>query len=95
MTLTRDRRPETPIARERLPADESTLRSLPPSAKLVLKVLQVEGTLTQKQLATETLLPQRTVREAVSNLTDLDVVEERPHIMDARQSTYRLNVEIA
>ena len=93
MTLSRDHRPETPIAREQLPSDESNLQSLPSSAKLVLKVLQEEGQLTQKQLATETRLPQRTVREAISTLIDNDIVEKRPFILDARQSVYRLTVE--
>lgn len=95
MTATRDRQADTIAGIDRLPVDEAALRSLPPSAKLVLKVLQIEGTLTQKQLAEETLLPQRTVRQATTLLLENDIVEERPHIMDARQSTYRLNIEKA
>jgi hypothetical protein len=38
------------------------VRELPPSAKLVAKVLDYEETLTQSQIAEETLLPARTVR---------------------------------
>jgi DNA-binding MarR family transcriptional regulator len=63
---------------------------LPPSAKLVYKTLEYEGGLTQSQLATETMLPPRTVRDALSRLADAGVVEERIFIPDARKSTYAL-----
>jgi len=42
----------------------SAVRDLPPSAKLVAKVLDYNDTLTQSELAEETLLPPRTVRYA-------------------------------
>lgn len=67
-----------------------TVRELPPSAKLVYKTLQYEGGLTQSELATETMLPPRTVRDALSRLEDAGVVEERIFIPDARKSTYAL-----
>ena len=35
------------------------LRDLPPSAKLVAKVLQVEGTMSLEEVAEESLLPDR------------------------------------
>jgi DNA-binding transcriptional regulator LsrR (DeoR family) len=66
------------------------VRELPPSAKLVYKTLEYEGGLTQSQLATETMLPPRTVRDALSRLEDADIVEERIFIPDARKSTYAL-----
>lgn len=74
--------------------DEETIHELPPSAKLVLKVLEWEGILTQKGLAEETRLPQRTVRETTGRLSDAGFVEERPYFRDARQSTYRLAFDI-
>ncbi|OLD31139.1 MAG: sugar kinase, partial [Thaumarchaeota archaeon 13_1_40CM_2_39_7] len=47
-------------------ADE--LLNMPPSSKLLLKTLQYEGSLTQKELAAKTLLPDRTVRLALRHL---------------------------
>ncbi|EPA05828.1 NAD(+)/NADH kinase [Candidatus Nitrosarchaeum limnium] len=44
------------------------LLSMPPSSKLLLKTLEYEGALTQKDLANKTLLPDRTVRLALSHL---------------------------
>jgi len=44
-------------------ADE--LLNMPPSSKLLLKTLEYEGSLTQKELAAKTLLPDRTVRLAL------------------------------
>ena len=44
------------------------LLSMPPSSKLLLKTLEYEGELTQKDLANKTLLPDRTVRLALSHL---------------------------
>ena len=51
------------------------VRDLPPSAKLVAKVLEYNDTLTQSQLADETLLPPRTVRYALNRLEAHLVVE--------------------
>ena len=64
---------------------------LAPSAKLVYKVLEHHGQLTQKQIAEESLLPARTVRHALSELEDVDAVDERIHFADARQRLYELN----
>ena len=69
------------------------LSDLPPSAKLVAKVLEYENTLTQSQLAEETLLPPRTVRYALSRLEDHDIVESRFSFTDARKRLYSLAVD--
>ena len=66
---------------------------LPPSAKLVAKVLEYNGSLTQSQLAEETLLPPRTVRYALSRLEDVGVVESRFSFADARKRIYSLTIE--
>lgn len=63
---------------------------LPPSAKLVFVVLREHDRLTQAALAEETLLPQRTVRYALDELRDVDVLREELNIMDARQRFYSL-----
>ena len=68
------------------------VHDLPPSAKLVAKVLDYNGTLTQSQLADETLLPPRTVRYALSRLEEENVVESRFSFSDARKRLYSLQV---
>ena len=84
-------------APETVSADESgdrwaAVRDLPPSAKLVAKVLEYNDTLTQSELAEETLLPPRTVRYALSRLEDADVVDSRFSFCDARKRLYSLNI---
>ncbi len=64
------------------------LVDLPPSAKLVYRVLDTEGALTQSRLITETLLARRTVRHAIRQLETADLVKERVCIMDARKKLY-------
>ena len=71
-------------------ADGESLRDLPPSAKLVAKVLEYEETLTQAELAEETLLPPRTVRYALSRLEEVGAVESRFSFSDARKRLYTL-----
>ncbi|MFC7068030.1 MarR family transcriptional regulator [Halobaculum lipolyticum] len=68
------------------------VRDLPPSAKLVAKVLEYEDTLSQSELAEETLLPPRTVRYALSRLEETDVVESRFSFTDARKRLYSLEL---
>jgi len=84
-------------APEAVSADESgdrwaAVRDLPPSAKLVAKVLEYNDTLTQSELAEETLLPPRTVRYALSRLEDADVVDSRFSFSDARKRLYSLEI---
>jgi DNA-binding MarR family transcriptional regulator len=69
------------------------VRDLPPSAKLVAKVLEYNDSLTQSQLADETLLPPRTVRYALSRLEEIGVVESRFSFADARKRIYTLTIE--
>ncbi|ADJ15822.1 MarR family transcriptional regulator [Halalkalicoccus jeotgali] len=69
------------------------VRELPPSAKLVAKVLEYNETLTQSQLAEETLLPPRTVRYALNRLEEEGVVESRFSFSDARKRLYTLTIE--
>lgn len=69
------------------------VRDLPPSAKLVAKVLEYNDRLTQNQLADETLLPPRTVRYALSRLEEVGVVDSRFSFADARKRVYTLTIE--
>ena len=75
------------------PEEQEALRELPPSAKLVAKVLEYNDSLTQSQLAEETLLPPRTVRYALSRLEDVGAVESRFSFADARKRIYTLTIE--
>ena len=67
------------------------LRDLPPSAKLVAKVLDVSGPLDQARLAEETLLPDRTIRYALNQLEDADLVTAHVNLQDARKQVYELH----
>ncbi len=71
---------------------ERTIADVPPSAKLVYKVLEYDGALTQKQIVEQSMLSQRTVRDALSRLRDIGVVSEEVYIPDARQNLYELTV---
>ncbi|PSP76975.1 ArsR family transcriptional regulator [Halobacteriales archaeon QS_1_68_20] len=66
---------------------------LPPSAKLVAKVLEYNDTLSQSELAEKTLLPSRTVRYALTRLEEEGVVESRFSFSDARKRLYTLDIE--
>ncbi|PSQ06985.1 ArsR family transcriptional regulator [Halobacteriales archaeon QS_6_71_20] len=82
-----------PVPEDDTAADEwAAVRDLPPSAKLVAKVLEYEDTLSQSELAEETLLPARTVRYALSRLEDADVVDSRFSFTDARKRLYTLDL---
>ncbi|OVE84562.1 MarR family transcriptional regulator [Natronolimnobius baerhuensis] len=77
---------------ETLSEDEyrDRLRDLPPSAKLVAKVLETDSPLSQGQLAEESLLPDRTVRYALNRLEDVDLIGSRYSFRDARKQVYYL-----
>jgi DNA-binding MarR family transcriptional regulator len=66
------------------------LSELPPSAKLVAKVLEMDSPLSQGQLAEESLLPDRTVRYALNRLDDAGLVGSRYSFQDARKQVYFL-----
>ena len=66
------------------------LGELPPSAKLVAKVLEDNASLSQAQLAERSLLPDRTVRYALTRLEDSGLVESRYSFTDARKQVYSL-----
>ena len=66
------------------------LLELPPSAKLVVKVLEMDGPLPQGELAEESLLPDRTVRYALNRLDEEGLIESRHSIADPRKQVYAL-----
>ncbi|MFP9060436.1 MarR family transcriptional regulator [Natrialbaceae archaeon A-chndr2] len=67
---------------------DDDLEELPPSAKLVYKVLEYEGAMTQAELASATRLCSRTVRYAITKLEAGDAIESRVSLADARRSIY-------
>lgn len=79
---------ENPLAD---PEFREELRELPPSAKLVAKVLAEDTPLSQGQLAEKSLLPERTVRYALNRLEESDLVESRYSFTDARKQVYYLS----
>lgn len=50
---------------------------LPPSAKFILKILEYEGQLTQKEIIEKTMLPSRTVRNALSILIRKGLIQRQ------------------
>lgn len=63
-------------------------KTLPPSAKLVFKILSYEGNLTQKEIINATGLPERTVRYALELLFKKRLISQHPYLNDARQTVY-------
>lgn len=66
------------------------LLRMPPSSKLLLKTLEYEGALTQKDLASRTMLPQRTLRLALRHLLESGYVKRRVSARDGRQRIYEI-----
>jgi len=66
------------------------LLNMPPSSKLLLKTLQYEGSLTQKELSEKTLLPDRTVRLALRLLLEKGYIKKRVSLRDTRQRIYEI-----
>jgi len=83
----------TPGQEDRLSDAEfrERLRKLPPSAKLVAKVLEGDVRLSQGELAEETLLPDRTVRYALNRLEEAGLVGSHYSTRDARKRVYYRN----
>jgi DNA-binding MarR family transcriptional regulator len=75
--------------------EEEELGDLPPSAKLVFKVLEYNGPLTQKGIVEESMLSARTVRYALERLEDIGVITEDVYFADARQNLYELTEDRA
>ena len=82
---------EPPVAEQSADEFRERLRELPPSAKLVAKVLETDSPLSQGRLAEESLLPDRTVRYALNRLEESDLVESRYSFQDARKQVYFLD----
>ena len=73
---------------EAAPGGWDAVEELPPSAKLVAKVLETNHALSQGEIAEETLLPDRTVRYALNRLQEVSLVGSRHSFQDARKQVY-------
>ena len=67
------------------------LFNMPPSSKLLLKILEYEGSMSQKELVKKTMLPDRTVRLAMSHLLEKGYVKKKVSIRDSRQKIYEIS----
>jgi len=67
-----------------------TIADLPPSAKLIYKCLEENGSATQRELVAESRLPMRTTRYALDRLESADLVESETDLQDARRRCYYL-----
>jgi predicted transcriptional regulator len=76
-------------------SDGESIADLPPSAKLVYKVLEYDGPLTQKGIVEESMLSARTVRYALERLDEVGVVDEDVYFADARQNLYEITDDVA
>lgn len=64
------------------------LRGMPASSKLIYKILMHEGNMTQKELISASMLPERTARYALNLLLKKRLINSQPHLTDARQTVY-------
>ena len=88
-------RPDTELQLDDYPLSASAYRErlidLPPSAKLVAKVLETDAPLTHAELVEESLLPDRTVRYALDRLETAGLVTSRTNYRDTRKQIYSIN----
>ncbi|ELZ12482.1 ArsR family transcriptional regulator [Natrinema thermotolerans DSM 11552] len=66
-------------------------KDLSPSAKLVYKVLEYEGKLTQQELREETLLSQRTIYNSIRDLEEISAIDSHPCREDLRKTVYYMD----
>ncbi|MEM0023366.1 MAG: NAD(+)/NADH kinase [Thermofilaceae archaeon] len=77
-----------PSVRETLREKLAETLDVPPSAKFVLKMLELKGPMSARELAEETMLPERTVRRALSELQRRGLIRRIVNLRDARQFFY-------
>jgi len=81
------------LVRRILPtAKTHAIEGLPPSVKLVYKVLEYEGPLTYKELIDKSGLPTRTARYALKILLDRGMIVKSYLNRDAKKTIYKLNL---
>lgn len=61
-----------------------------PSVRFLYRLLEDEGAMTEKRLITESRMPERTVRNALSHLVRAGLVRRDPSLRDARETVFTL-----
>lgn len=69
------------------------LRDLPPSAKLIAKVLAGNSWLSHQQIAEQSLLPEQTVRYGLKQLESAGILETSHCLRDPGKQLYALKRE--
>jgi DNA-binding MarR family transcriptional regulator len=64
-------------------------KTLPPSSKTVLEILDAGGAMTHKDLVEKSRLAPRTVRYALKKLKERQLIIEKFNFRDARQIIYQ------
>ena len=57
---------------------------------MIYKILNYEGSMTQKEIINNTFLPERTVRFALDLLIKKNLISKHPYLNDARQTVYSI-----
>jgi DNA-binding MarR family transcriptional regulator len=65
------------------------MNPLPPSSKIVLRILGTEGALTHKDIVNKSHCSPRTVRYALKRLKEHELIIEKMNIRDMRQIIYQ------
>ncbi|MDD1685975.1 winged helix-turn-helix transcriptional regulator [Methanoregula sp.] len=65
------------------------MKPLPPSSKIVLKILGKEGALTHKDIVKKSHCSPRTVRFALRRLKENELIIEKLNMRDMRQIIYQ------
>ncbi len=71
---------------EQLPTD---VRNLTPATRLIYSVLE-EGPMTADDLESRTGLSPKSIYDCTNALEEINVIEIRPHPMDARKQIYEM-----
>ena len=79
---------ESKLKKRTIKLNIGSLKDLPASSKLIYKILVHEGNMTQKELISTSLLPERTARYALNILLKKGLISNQPHFSDARQTVY-------
>ncbi|MAG91120.1 hypothetical protein CMO83_00420 [Candidatus Woesearchaeota archaeon] len=79
---------ESKLKKRTIKVNIGKLKNMPASSKLIYKILMHEGSMTQKELISASLLPERTVRYALGMLLRNGLISHQIHFTDARQTVY-------
>jgi DNA-binding MarR family transcriptional regulator len=65
------------------------MNPLPPSSKIVLKILGTEGAMTHKDIVNKSHCSPRTVRYALKKLKEKQLIIQKMNMQDMRQIIYQ------